>query len=102
VALCPQCKEPFLINQSRYSVLADFETATTRIVLYPSLDADNVVCFWRSNRRCDARPVLHKRRVDFGPSGRLASTFACTPDSVRHDFGPLRQDLPASASSLLS
>jgi hypothetical protein len=29
----------------------------------------------------------------------LASTFARTLDSVRHNFGPLRQDLPASAST---
>jgi hypothetical protein len=31
-------------------------------------------------------------------TGLLASTFACTSDSVRHDFGPVRQVLPASAS----
>jgi hypothetical protein len=37
--------------------------------------------------------------ADFCPSRRLASSFACTPDSVRRDFGPMRHDLADSAST---
>jgi hypothetical protein len=58
------------------------------------------VSFWHEadieEARTGATPNV---RFDFGPIGRLASTFACTPDSERHDFRPLRQDLPASAST---
>jgi hypothetical protein len=42
---------------------------------------------------------LHARLLAVGPSGRLASSFACTPDSVRRDFGPMRHDLADSAST---
>jgi hypothetical protein len=35
------------------------------------------------------------------PYQLLASTFTCSPASVRQVFGPLRQDLPASASTFV-
>jgi len=44
-ALCPQCNDPFLIKQSRYSVVGEFETVTTKVVLYPTtsrLPADGI------------------------------------------------------------
>jgi hypothetical protein len=37
--------------------------------------------------------------ADFCRSGRLASSFACKPDSVRREFGPMRHDLADSAST---
>jgi Domain of unknown function (DUF4145) len=36
VALCPRCNAPFLMQQSRYGVVGEFETVTTKIVLYPT------------------------------------------------------------------
>jgi hypothetical protein len=45
IALCPQCNDPFLIKQSRYSVVGEFGTVTTKVVLYPTtsrLPADGI------------------------------------------------------------
>ena len=35
VAICPKCDSPFLLKQSRYTVLGDSETVTREELLYP-------------------------------------------------------------------
>lgn len=35
VALCPRCNAPFLLKESRYGVPGEFETVTSKTVLYP-------------------------------------------------------------------
>ena len=37
VTICPRCNAPFLLKERRYGVLGEFETVTSKSVLYPKV-----------------------------------------------------------------